>query len=74
MSCPVLSKDINIVTYKTINFLFLLYGCENCSIALRERHNLKVLRESHIGPKREDRENCIMKIFMIVIHHKIVFW
>ena len=39
-----------------------------CSLALREGHSLKMLRDSNIGPKREDRENCIMKIFMIAIH------
>jgi hypothetical protein len=44
-----------------------LYGCENCSLALREGLNLKVLRDSNIGPKREGRENCVMKILMITI-------
>jgi len=32
-----------------------------------------MLQDSNIGPKREDTENCIMKIFMIAIHRQILF-
>jgi hypothetical protein len=42
MSSHLLSKNINIRIYNTINFPVVLYGCETWSLALREKHRLRV--------------------------------
>jgi hypothetical protein len=56
-SC-LLSKNLQIKTYKTIILPVVLYGCETQSLTLREEHRLllsekRVLRRI-FGPKREE--------------------
>jgi hypothetical protein len=53
-----LSKNLNIKTYKTIVLPVDLYGCETWSFTLREEHRLRVsenriLRRIY-GPQREE--------------------
>jgi hypothetical protein len=44
--------------YKTINLPVVLYGCETCSVTLREDHILRVFENTVLrrmfGPKRDD--------------------
>jgi hypothetical protein len=42
LSSCLLSKNIKIRIYKTIILPVALHGCETCSLALREKHRLKV--------------------------------
>jgi hypothetical protein len=58
--------------------LFVLYGCETWSLALREEHRLRVFQNSGFrkifGPKRktDHGENCIMMNFIACILHRIL--
>jgi hypothetical protein len=49
-------KNIEIKIYKTVILPVVLYGCENCSLTLREEHRLRVfeykLLRKIFGPKR----------------------
>jgi hypothetical protein len=56
-SC-VLSKNVNIKTYKTVIFPVVLYGCETLSVALREEHRLKVVLLTVYG-SRHNRMHTI---------------
>jgi hypothetical protein len=54
-----LSKNINIIIYKTIILLVVLYGSETWSLTLREEQRLKafekkVLRILVFGPRRDE--------------------
>ena len=42
LSSHLLSKKLNINTYKTIILLVVLYGCETWSVKLREEYRLRV--------------------------------
>ena len=42
LSSPLLSKKLKVKTYKTIILPVVLYGCETCSLTLREEHRLRV--------------------------------
>ena len=42
LSSSLLSKNLKIKIYRTIILPVVLYGCENCSDALREEHRLRV--------------------------------
>jgi hypothetical protein len=42
LSSSLLSKDIKIKTHRTVILTVLLYGCEAWSLALREKHRLRV--------------------------------
>jgi hypothetical protein len=58
LSSCLLIKNIKIVIYKTIIFPAVLYGCDNCSLTLREKHILKVFENRVLrrifGPKRDE--------------------
>jgi len=58
LSSCLLSKNINIKIYRTIIFPFVLYGCENWSLTLREERRLRVsenrLLRRVFGPKRDE--------------------
>jgi hypothetical protein len=43
LSSYLLSKNIKIRIYKTIILPVILYGCETCSLTLREKYRLRVL-------------------------------
>jgi len=45
LSCCFLTKNVKSKTYKTIILPLVLYGCEICSLTLREGHILRVLGE-----------------------------
>jgi hypothetical protein len=53
-----ISKNLKIKTYKTLIFPVVLYGCETCSLTLREVHKLRVFENRVLrkafGPKREE--------------------
>jgi hypothetical protein len=44
--------------YRTIILSVILYGCETCSLTLREEHRLRLLKNRVLrgifGPKREE--------------------
>jgi hypothetical protein len=53
-----LSKNINIKTYRTINFPVVLCGCETWSLTLREKRRLRAFEKRVLriifGPKRDE--------------------
>jgi hypothetical protein len=66
------SKNLKIKIYKTI-ILPILYGCEICSLTLREEQKLRVFQNRVLrrvsGPKREAGEECIMSSFIMCMLH-----
>jgi hypothetical protein len=58
LSSRLLSRNIKIRICRTINLPVVLYGCENCSLTLRERHRLRVFENRVLrrifGPKRDE--------------------
>jgi hypothetical protein len=50
-------KNIKIKIYRTIILPVVLYGCETCSLTLREEHRLRVFENRALrrifGPKRD---------------------
>jgi hypothetical protein len=58
LSSPLLSKNLNIKTYKTIILPVVLYGCEIWFLTLREQHRLMVFENRELrrifGHKREE--------------------
>jgi hypothetical protein len=64
-------KNLKIRIYRTINLPVVLYGCETWSLALREKHRLRVFANRVLrkifGPKMDEvtGENCITKSFVI---------
>jgi len=44
----VISKNINIKTYRTIILPVVLYGCETWSLTLRENRRLRIIRKNKI--------------------------
>jgi hypothetical protein len=56
LSSPLISKNLKIKIYKTVNLPVVLYGCETWSLTLREEHRLRVFENRVLrifGPKRE---------------------
>jgi hypothetical protein len=58
--------------YKTAILTMVLYGCETCSLTLREEDRLRVIENRVLrgifGQKRDEvtvEENCIMRSFII---------
>jgi hypothetical protein len=58
LSSRLLSKNLKIRIYRTIILPDVLYGCETCSLTLREERRLKVfenrVRRRLFGPKRDE--------------------
>ena len=58
LSSTFLSKNIKIKIYETIISAFVLYGCETCSLTLKEEHRLRVFEcrvlRRKFGPRREE--------------------
>jgi hypothetical protein len=44
LSYRLISKNLQIKMYKTVVLPIVLYGCETCSLALREEHRLRVFK------------------------------
>jgi hypothetical protein len=57
LSSWLLSKNIKVRIYKTINLPVVLFGCETCSMKLRKEHKFKVFEKKVLrrifGPKRD---------------------
>jgi hypothetical protein len=57
LSSRLISKNIKIKIQKTVILPVVLYGCETCSLTLREEHRLRVFEKRVLrkifGPKRE---------------------
>jgi hypothetical protein len=53
-----LSKNLKIKIYRTINLPFVLYGCETRSLTLREERKLRVFENTVLrrifGPRRDE--------------------
>jgi hypothetical protein len=59
LSSRLLSKNVKIRIYNTTIILsVVLYGCETCSLTLREKHRLRVFEDRVLrkifGPKRDE--------------------
>jgi hypothetical protein len=58
LSSRLLSKNTKIRIYRTIILRVVLYGCETCSLTLREEQRLRVFDNRALrrifGPKREE--------------------
>jgi len=79
LSSSLLSKNLKIKVYRTINLPVVLCGCETWSLTMREKRMMmvfenRVLREI-FGPKRDEvtRENYITRTLMICNPHPICF-
>jgi hypothetical protein len=78
LSSRLLSKNLEIKTYKTIILPVLLYGCETWCLALGEVHRLKVFENRVLrrifGSKREEVaggwKDCIMRSFISRMLHQ----
>ena len=57
LSSSLLSKTLKIKIYRTIILPVVLYGCETCSLTLREERRLRVFENRVLrkvfGPKRD---------------------
>jgi hypothetical protein len=70
---------LKVKIYKTIVLPVAAYGCETCSLTLREEHRLRVLENRMprriFGPKRDEvmdsGENCTVGSFIVFTHHQI---
>ena len=53
-----LSKNLNIKIYRTVNLPVVLYGCETWSLTLKEEFRLRVFGNRALrrifGPKRDE--------------------
>jgi hypothetical protein len=51
-------RESNYIQYRTIILHVVLYGCETCSLTLREEHTLRVFENrvlrKILGPKRDE--------------------
>jgi len=58
LSSSLLSKNIKIKIYRNIILPSVLYGCETCSLALREERRLRVFENRVLrrifGPRRDE--------------------
>jgi len=77
MSCSLLSKNIKIKIYRTINLPLVFYGCEIWSLTLREERRLRVFENKVLRRrgtrKQRSADNYIMRSLMICIPHQILF-
>jgi hypothetical protein len=58
LSSRLLSRNVKVKIYKTTILPVVLYGCETCSLILRENHRLRVFENRVLrrifGPKRDE--------------------
>jgi hypothetical protein len=58
LSSRLLSRNLKVKIYKTIILPVVLYGCETCSVTLRQEHRLRVFGKRVLrrifGPKRDE--------------------
>jgi hypothetical protein len=70
---------VKVRIYKTIILPVVLYGCETCSLTVREEHKLRVFENRVLrtifGPKRDGvtggGESCITRSFIICTLHQV---
>jgi hypothetical protein len=60
LSSRLLSKNIKIRIYKTIILRVVLYGCETWSLALREKHRLRVFEKRVLRKTFEPKRGDVM--------------
>jgi hypothetical protein len=80
LSARLLSRNLKVKLYKTIILPVILYGCETCSVALREEHRLRVFENRVLrrifGPKGDEVTGEWRKLhsgsFIICTHHQIL--
>jgi hypothetical protein len=72
LSSCLLSKNIKVKIYKTIILPVVLYGCETCSLTLREERRLRVFENSVLeiifGPKRDEETGEWRKLHNEELH------
>ena len=58
MSSSLVSKNLKIKIYRTIILPVVVYGCETCSLTLREERRLRVFENMVLrrifGPRRDE--------------------
>jgi hypothetical protein len=72
LSSRMLSRNIKVKIYKTIILPVVLYGCETCSITLREEHRLRVFENRVLrifGPKRDEITGHLRKLHSGELHN-----
>jgi hypothetical protein len=73
LSSRLLSRNIKVKIYKTIILPLVLYGCETCSLTLREEHRLRVFENRALrrifGPKRDDLTGEWRKLHNEILHN-----
>jgi hypothetical protein len=57
-----LAKNVKIKIYKTMILPVVLYGCENCSLTLKEEHSLRVF------------ENRVLRRIFGLKRDKVIGW
>ena len=66
LSSRLLSKNLKIKIYRTIIFHVVLYGCETCSLTVREERRLRVFENRVLrrlfGPKRDEVTRELRKL------------
>jgi hypothetical protein len=80
LSSHTLPKNVMFKIYRTIILAFVSYGCYIWPLTLIKDHRFGILENRILrrifGPKRMimtgDRENYIMRCFIIYIHHQIL--
>jgi hypothetical protein len=62
-------ERLKVRIYNTTILPVFLHGCETSSLTLREEHRLRTFENRvsrrMFGPKRDGRENSLVRIFMI---------
>jgi hypothetical protein len=61
LCCRLLSENLQIKIYRTINLPVVLYGCVTWSLTLREQRRLRVLR-GMFEPKRVEVTGELRKL------------
>jgi hypothetical protein len=73
LSSCLLSKNVNVRIYKTINLPVVLYGCETWSLTVREEHKLRVFENRLLrrifGPKRYGVMGGCIKLYNEELHN-----
>jgi hypothetical protein len=73
LSSRLLSRNVKVKIYKTINLPVVLYGCETWSLTLREGHRLRVFENRVLrrifGPKRDEVTGEWMKFHNEELHN-----
>jgi hypothetical protein len=68
-----LPKNVKVRIYKTIILPVVLYGCETCSLTVREEHKLRVFENKVLrrifGPKRDGVTGGWRKLYNEELHN-----